>query len=217
MNQENQEISGDLELQQTIQYYDKNAPEVGQRYEQAEMTFLYRQLQHIFTPYSRILELGCGTGRDLAWLHAQGFDVLGIDASLNMVLEAKKHHPEMADQIHQAILPWGLSSRWGTFQGALAIAILMHLNQKQLMETLGRLFLILEPGSSFFVSVPTSRVDHEGNPMDEQGRRFVLFSEQKWSETLLSGGFEVVESHQSEDGMSRPGVQWLNLITRRIP
>jgi SAM-dependent methyltransferase len=42
-------------------------------------------------PGARVLLVGCGSGRDLLSLSALGFDVLGIDQSLEPVLDARRH------------------------------------------------------------------------------------------------------------------------------
>ncbi|MFF5786137.1 class I SAM-dependent methyltransferase [Streptomyces sp. NPDC012693] len=42
----------------------------------------------------RVLDVGCGTGRDAAWLHGTaGRDVTGIDTSEAMLAHARAHHP----------------------------------------------------------------------------------------------------------------------------
>ncbi|GGR39804.1 class I SAM-dependent methyltransferase [Streptomyces netropsis] len=41
----------------------------------------------------RVLDLGCGTGRDAAWLHRAGYDVTGADLSDAMLAHARAHHP----------------------------------------------------------------------------------------------------------------------------
>ncbi|MFC5720434.1 class I SAM-dependent DNA methyltransferase [Streptomyces gamaensis] len=41
----------------------------------------------------RVLDLGCGTGRDAAWLHRAGRTVTGADTSEPMLTHARTHHP----------------------------------------------------------------------------------------------------------------------------
>ncbi|MER5971105.1 class I SAM-dependent methyltransferase [Streptomyces sp. NPDC002055] len=41
----------------------------------------------------RILDAGCGTGRDAHWLHRSGRDVLGIDLAGTMLDHARARHP----------------------------------------------------------------------------------------------------------------------------
>ena len=44
---------------------------------------------------AKVLDIGCGTGRMTSFLHALGYDVLGVDASPNMLKEARRKHPEI--------------------------------------------------------------------------------------------------------------------------
>ncbi|THA77559.1 class I SAM-dependent methyltransferase [Streptomyces sp. A0642] len=41
----------------------------------------------------RVLDIGCGTGRDAAYLHATGRTVTGADLSLAMLAHARREHP----------------------------------------------------------------------------------------------------------------------------
>ena len=42
---------------------------------------------------NRVLDMGCGTGRDAAWLHGAGRAVIGADLSEAMLAYAREHHP----------------------------------------------------------------------------------------------------------------------------
>lgn len=42
---------------------------------------------------NRVLDMGCGTGRDAAWLHDAGRAVIGADLSQAMLAYAREHHP----------------------------------------------------------------------------------------------------------------------------
>ena len=44
---------------------------------------------HLIPPHSHVLDLACGSGRHMQWLHSQGFSVLGVDRDENALLTAK--------------------------------------------------------------------------------------------------------------------------------
>ncbi|MDT3396766.1 class I SAM-dependent methyltransferase [Streptomyces sp. B1866] len=50
-------------------------------------------LRRYGAPGPRVLDLGCGTGRDAAHLHAAGRAVVGADLSEAMLAHAREHHP----------------------------------------------------------------------------------------------------------------------------
>jgi trans-aconitate 2-methyltransferase len=50
----------------------------------------------------RILDLGCGTGHLTAQIAARGAEVLGLDASAEMIEQARKNHPQLSFEIADA-------------------------------------------------------------------------------------------------------------------
>lgn len=67
----------------------------------------------------KVLDIGCGTGNMLARLQRQGFEVIGVDASAEMLaLAAEKAAP--GTRLHQARLPAALPGDPGEFEAAIA-------------------------------------------------------------------------------------------------
>lgn len=50
----------------------------------------------------RILDLGCGTGHLTAQIAARGAEVVGLDASAEMIEQARRNHPQLAFEIADA-------------------------------------------------------------------------------------------------------------------
>jgi trans-aconitate 2-methyltransferase len=50
----------------------------------------------------RVLDLGCGTGHLTEQIAARGAEVLGLDASAEMIDQARQNHPELAFEIADA-------------------------------------------------------------------------------------------------------------------
>lgn len=51
-------------------------------------------------PMMKILEIGCGEGRDAAYLLKQGYDVLATDISSEAILYCQKRNPQFAQHFH---------------------------------------------------------------------------------------------------------------------
>ena len=77
----------------TLDYYALHASEVAQRYEVAPSPLAHRFAES-FSSGGRILDIGCGSGRDLAQLHKQGFQPYGVDGTEEFVQLAQMLHPE---------------------------------------------------------------------------------------------------------------------------
>lgn len=54
-------------------------------------------------PRDRILDVGCGTGHLTARMAESGADVLGIDASESMVLQARSNYPQLRFEVLDAL------------------------------------------------------------------------------------------------------------------
>ncbi len=202
----------------TIQYYQKNAESLAQRYESAGVEEMQALLKSCFDPGAKLLEIGCGSGRDAAFMKASGFDVTAVDGSEAMIASAVRLHPELSGRLHTIHLPEGLSARLGQFDGIFSIATLMHLTREAIdavFEKAGR--LVHEQGR-FFFSVPSRRDDVNPGEFDEKGRRFTAMTVEEWILAAQKGGFEVVSSRTTADGLGREGIVWLNcLVQKRIP
>lgn len=68
----------------TINYYSLNAKDVAERYESV-VSSLSKSFKDAFKPRSKLVDIGCGSGRDLALLASLGHDCYGIDATPEFV------------------------------------------------------------------------------------------------------------------------------------
>ena len=72
----------------TLDYYDRNAGKFTKDTADVEFT----QIQDLFLGYlapgARILDLGCGSGRDSRYFFSKGFEVEACDGSAEMVKSA---------------------------------------------------------------------------------------------------------------------------------
>jgi len=106
-------------------------------------------------PPSKILDIGCGNGRNLAQFSARGFDCYGIDFSKNMITEAEKGFAKSKLRAKFKVadarkLPYHNAS----FEHCLFIAILHHLKgEKDRMAALNEMKRVLRPGGTAIISV----------------------------------------------------------------
>jgi 2-polyprenyl-3-methyl-5-hydroxy-6-metoxy-1,4-benzoquinol methylase len=106
----------------TLDYYALHVSEVAQRNEVAPSPLAHRFAES-FPSGGRILDIGCGSGRDLAQLHKQGFQPYGVDGTKEFVQLAQMLHPELKGRVVQGILP-DLPTRFGgEFDGVLCCGI----------------------------------------------------------------------------------------------
>ena len=66
----------------TLDAYSQHAARYSQEWlDQPPPNDLYALLETHLVPHGKTAEIGCGNGRDAAWLAAQGYDVTGFDAA----------------------------------------------------------------------------------------------------------------------------------------
>jgi SAM-dependent methyltransferase len=73
----------------TLNAYDARASDFAGRYAAADVLPLHRLLLAHLPPGGRLLEIGCGAGRDAVFLAEHGFDVVAADASAAMLDQAR--------------------------------------------------------------------------------------------------------------------------------
>jgi len=87
----------------TLSAYDRDAKAFANDWDaQPPPSDLHAVVSQFFIP-GPTADVGCGSGRDAAWLNASGYPTKGFDASEGLLAEARRRHP----QIHfsAAILP----------------------------------------------------------------------------------------------------------------
>lgn len=104
-----------------------------------------------------LLDLGCGTGTLSVLLAKRGFEVIGADASPDMLMEAQNKAVESGEQILYLCQPMEQLDLYGTVRAAVCtLDALNHLPNREAVEAaLGRVSLFLEPDGIFIFDVNT--------------------------------------------------------------
>lgn len=117
---------------QTAAFYEDNAKEISAMYESIDSPF-EQLFPHFITKDNTVLDIGCGSARDLSMLHLEGGDVYGIEPSEELIEKAKQLHPELSDRIFQGSLPSNFESVTGRkYDVILLSAVIMHIPDLEL-------------------------------------------------------------------------------------
>lgn len=87
-----------------MNFYHTNAQEYCNRTFSIDLTHLYKRVLPYVRPSGKVLDIGCGSGRDSLYFHNNGFDVTGLDVSLPMIECAKKLTDDKFPIKHKHIL-----------------------------------------------------------------------------------------------------------------
>ena len=195
----------------TLLYYDKNAQSLANRYEMAEMGYTHRNLLRHLPEGGRVLEIGCGSGRDAFFLLNHGYEVTVVVASSEMLRAAIATHPELAGRIYHAPIP--LPSEHPllnvSFNALVMIATVMHISDQDLFECVSQIGRLLEPNGILFISTSIGR---EGftEDRDSEGRIYVERQPDELQLLFERLGFRLIANYQNEDflGGTSSGLLW---------
>jgi 2-polyprenyl-3-methyl-5-hydroxy-6-metoxy-1,4-benzoquinol methylase len=155
----------------TLNAYDRDAAGFAKEWaEQPPPADLHAVVQRFFAPGGATADIGCGSGRDAAWLAANGYPTSGFDASEGLLTEARLRHPHLSFGF--AVLPKLAGIADGSFTNVLCETVIMHLNPEQIPPAVERLLAILAPGGTLYLSW---RVTELTDRRDEHGRLYAAF------------------------------------------
>lgn len=201
----------------TITFYNRHAAELSRRYDTADTSRLQKFLHKHLPRGGRILEFGCGSGRDAAFLLAQDYKVTATDASPAMLKMAQLLRPELDGHLAQASVPLPRAHPFlrYRFDGITAVALIMHLNDRQLQKFAAQCQQLLAPGAVLIVSTSTHRAGLKTR-RDQGGRLFFERPVHRACAFFEQAGLQHVASNKSADAYGRP-IQWSTLAFKRDP
>jgi SAM-dependent methyltransferase len=136
-------------------------------------------------PGGRVLDLGCGAGRDLRALAERGLRPLGLDYSETLAAHARTYASCPVVIADLRWLPFGE----GTFDGVWAAASLLHLSRSEVTPALHGVRRVLRDGGFLFASVKAGR----GEGPDDAGRWFTYYADDEWLQIIRDAGFAQVQ------------------------
>jgi SAM-dependent methyltransferase len=154
-------------------------------------------------------DVGCGSGRDTAWLVRQGFPTVGYEPATAMRAEALAAFPDL--HVQAAALPDLAGVPDGTYANVLCNAVLMHLPAAELIGAAVTLARILRPGGRLVLSY---RGPREGMEREPDGRLFTPIVLGRLVLLLESVGLAVLHREENPDA-ARPDVTWHALVAER--
>lgn len=207
-------VSGEI-LSRTLEYYESHASELSVRYESADLSSFHRSLASYLQRGTRILEIGCGSGRDAALAMAGGFDVVAIDGSAKLLAEAERLHSELKGRLFCQRLPGRLPFADGEFDGFYSVACFMHFVDSDIVDILKELWRVTASGARGIISVPSCRSDIDNDGVDEHGRVFNVMPVAGWRALFARSGFSAEAGTEEPDSLGRHGVSWVSFLLEK--
>lgn len=195
----------------TVNYYTENAQSIAERYESV-VSNLSKSFGEAFNQRSKVLDIGCGSGRDLALLVSLGHECFGIDATSEFVDLSQRLHPELNGQVLQAALPNFEPPFGGDFDGVLCSAVLMHIPESELVPAAVSIKRCLKRHGRLLYSVPSKRLDVVTENRDANGRLFVPDQSNRLQTIFEQLGFSLISKWDNADSLGRDSVEWISVL-----
>jgi len=155
----------------TLAAYDKDAASFAREWhEQPTPDDLQDIVRRFFIRNGATADIGCGSGREVAWLNASGFPASGFDASEGLLVEARRRYPDL--KFVDAELPDLAGVVAEMYDNVLCETVIMHLDRALIVPSVRRMFEIVEPGGVFYLSW---RVTDAADIRDGHGRLYAAF------------------------------------------
>lgn len=168
--------------------------------------YLFDQLlKGRFDPRMRVLDAGCGGGRNLVYFLREGYDVCAVDASHDAVTRVRSLARTLAPRLPEENFrrePVESMSFEGESCDAVISSAVLHFarDEAHWRAMLGGMWRVLKPGGIFFARLASSdgvegEVGHLGGRLYRlpDGSRWLLADERMMRETTASLGGELLD------------------------
>ena len=188
----------------TLRYYQNHAAGYAAETRNPMPESFYSPFLEMLQEGASILDVGCGSGRDLRAFLCLGYDADGVDASPAMCREA-------ASYAGKAVCTADLRT-WTPlrkYDGIWACASLLHLSADERDRFFRRVGGWMNPAGVLYASFKTGIQ----TGVDERGRYFADFTRESLDCILRDNpAFRLAGVWLSDDTMERCGFQWFSFL-----
>ena len=191
----------------TLEYYAANAEAFASSTVDVAFSSVQKCFEGLLQPGARVLDFGCGSGRDAKHFLEAGFAVDAVDGSPELCRIAS----ELTGLPVRCMRFEELSAQ-SIYDGIWACSSILHVPSRQLLALLAKMAAALKPGGVVYTSFKLGEFEGVRN-----GRYFSDFTPESFAR-LLDKVPALREEEHCISGDARPGREdekWLNLILRK--
>ena len=192
----------------TLDYYNKNSEEYFNSTLNVDMTNTYKVFLKLVPKGGKILDLGCGSGRDSMNFMKLGYEVTAIDGAKEL---AKKASVLLGKEV--ILSTFEELELKEKFHGIWACASLLHIKREDLIIVLNNLYNNLEDNGVFYMSFKYGEKEY----VDDKNRYFNCFTDESIISFINENTkFNILDLYITEDKLGRVNeVKWVNLICNK--
>ena len=194
-------------VNKTLIYYNQNVDS----FIEGTVSVNFKEVQDKFLQMlsgKKILDFGCGSGRDTMYFLKSGFDVTATDGSEELCKYASEY-----TGIHVKQMLFQDLDEVDYYDGIWACSSILHLSKNELRIVMNKMSRALKAGGIIYTSFKYGNFEGERN-----GRFFTDFTIDEFTDFVKDVKEMAIEEYWIT-GDVRPGrgdERWLNLILRKI-
>jgi cyclopropane fatty-acyl-phospholipid synthase-like methyltransferase len=193
-------------IKQTLNYYEKNADGLIQRYESADLSKVQNYILNFVKKDDYILDIGFGSGREIDFLIKNGFkNVYGIDGCKEFVQRAKLRFN--SENFYYSVLPEINLPENLKFDFIYSIAVWMHLPSEIYEESIKNINKILKNRAKVLLS-------YSLDERNEKERYFQKVDEDLLDKIFEKFGMKKIDEIITVDSLNRK-IKWKSVVYGR--
>lgn len=200
-------VPEEVRTNDTLDYYNSKAKD----FISGTVDVAFTEIQDIFLEYipvgGRILDFGCGSGRDTKYFTSKGYDVDAIDGSEELCKIASEYTGIQVKQMLFEEL-----DEVELYDGVWACASILHVEKKQLPDIIKKMAIATKKGAVVYTSFKYGEFEGVRN-----GRFFTYLTEESFGELLRNVPELVIEKLwiSADVRVERGEERWLNIMLRK--
>ncbi|QBM21627.1 class I SAM-dependent methyltransferase [Citrobacter arsenatis] len=192
----------------TLDYYQRHAQDFFSSTVNVDMESLYLPFLRHLPQSGRILDAGCGSGRDSKAFLEKGYQVEAFDASAEMVNLASQHAGLCVRQ-----MAFNDIANTEHYDGIWCCASLLHVSAEALPGVMSKLARALKTGGTWYVSFKYGETERV-----KDGRHFTDLTEQGLEKLLAPlSDITLISSWTTRDKRPERDEMWLNALLQKRP
>ena len=183
-------------------YYDINAKDYIENTINCDMSIHYEEFLKYLPAKGKILDIGFGSGRDMIYFKSLGYNVEGIDTSLEFVKNMKNRGFDVS------LMSVTKLNFKNTYDGIWACASLLHIKREELEETILRCINALKDNGILYCSFK-----YGNKEIEKDNRYFNYINEEIINDIANKNDLNIIDLYQSNDVRTiRNNEKWINII-----
>jgi len=195
-------------MDKSIEYYNQKADAFFDRTINIDMSLAYGKFLSHLSKNAKILDAGCGVGRDAKYFKDLGYDITAFDGSIEMTRLSSNllGQPTLHLKFQDIAFVQEFDAIW-------ACASLLHVPYDELGTVIKRLYQAVKPQGVFYASFKY------GDCQRTVEERTFYDMNEKIIQPYLGNLFSIIEFWQTPDMVSKiapsPANAWLNVLCRK--